>query len=421
MKKVPSLKRIIEKTKSFLLNFVDKKKCSICFSLVFLSSTLLLFSGAANNKTNRYKSASYFANIVKSNPNVDNVAMVVEQNGQETMPDTASELRGLYGAFGNRVTNYAGTINAKKDKQINYVDYPFESNLSFVYIQAGVQVSVSKANENHYRAEFYPLDLMFDFYANDPHNFYSFLYISTGQARQIIDYNHPGYFDKAIPLSELAGNPDFIQICKDELLGKGINLSFDGVKKTYQITNIFYEEYYFYETVYDTIGEFMVGYNQYPDGFNKQATYFLNEYEYQNEFYLNYIKEKYGKGDYTFGAYSIQYKGDFDNTAITAFVKQTSNTLSIVLLIFSIGSVCLAVFCMFKYHLFNLTFCLYFLLSFLVPYFIGSLIWLISKNIIFFSPFYTIGLLIYLIVITTCFVTLFEIKKHIASKEVCYD
>ena len=163
----------------------------------------------------------------------------------------------LYGAFGNRETNYAGTVNAAKKETIKFVDYPIESNLSFVYIQTGTQVSKSKVNENHFRGEFYPLDLMFDFYSNTPANFFSFGYLSTGQARQIVDYNHPGMFDKNIPLSELSDDPAFIQVCHDEILGNGVKLLFNEEEKLYQITNIFYEEDYFYDTLYNSIGDFM--------------------------------------------------------------------------------------------------------------------------------------------------------------------
>lgn len=414
-------KCILQSVKNFFTEFADKRKSIICFALAFLSSIFLLSSGAANNSTSSYNCASYFANIVKDNSDVDNVAMIVEQTSDSVMPDTATELRGLYGAFGNRITNYAGTINASKNRSITFVDYPNNTNYSFVYIQTGVQVSASKVNENHFRAEFYPLDLMFDFYENNPLQFYSFLYISTGQARQIINYKHPGLFNESIPLSELADNPDFIKICKDELLGKGIKLSFDGVEKNYQITNIFYEDYYFYDTVYNTLGDFMVGYNQYPEGFNKQATYFLNEYEYQNEFYLSYIKEKFGKGGYDFDFCSLKYQGTFDFNSATSFLKNKTNVLSIMLLVLSISLILCSAFYMFKSRLFNLTFYFYFMLSFLLPYFIGAIIWLISKNIFFFSPYYTIAVLIYSLVVITSFIIINIIKKQVNNKEITND
>lgn len=412
-----ALFHFLSSTKKFLINIVDIKKSAFCFLLAFLSSIFLLASGAANKSTIGYKCASYYGDIVLNNKDINNIALTVEQNSETSMPDTATELRTLYGAFGTRVTNYAGTINADKKKQISFVDYPFETNLSFVYIQAGVQVSVSKVDEKHFRAEFYPLDLMFEYYPNDPYNFYSFLYISTGQARAIVDYIHPGLFDKDIPLDKLSDNPLFINVCKEDILGKGIKLQFDGAEKNYQVTNIFYEKYYFYDTVYDTIGDFMVGYNQYPEGFNKQATYFLNEYEYQNEFYLSYIKEKYKTDDYKFFSHSIHYSGTINNDLFLSFLNSNSNILSTLLLLLSIIHILSSFFAMLKYRLFNSTFSCYFILSFLFPYFIGSIIRLITKNVSFFSPFYTMGVLISMIATAAIFIILFVVNKALLTRE----
>lgn len=412
---------LFKRIRKLLFDFANIKGFIICISFSFLSSIFLLTAGATNNSTLGYKCASYYANIVLGDENINNVALTVEQNSKNLMPDTATELRSLYGAFGNRETNYAGTINAEKKKQITFVDYPFEANISFVYIQSGVQVSKSKVDKNHFRAEFYPLDLMFDYYANDPYNFFSFLYLSTGQARFIIDYIHPGLFDKDIPLDKLSNDPLFINVCKDELIGKGLNLRFDGIDKCYQVTNIFYEEYYFYNTVYEAIGDFMVGYNQYPEGFSKQATYFLNEYEYQNEFYLNYVKEKYKASDYLFSPHNIKYSGVIESDSLNSFLNNKNNVVSILFVLISVFCILSSLYIFFRFRLFKITVCFYFTFSFLLPYFVGSIIRLISKNIYIFSPFYTIGVLISMIVANTFFIIFFAVRKHSHCKEEKHD
>lgn len=412
------LNKMLEGIKTILFGVRNKKISLICFALLFLSSTLLLIAGSQHSSANLYKSSSYFANLVQSKDDVDNIGFVVKQKEKDSiLPDTASELRSLYGAFGNRKSNYAGTVNAEKKQSITYEDYEINNNFSFVYVQTGVQVSVSSIHPDRYRMEFYPLDLMFEHYPNSAKEYFSFMYISTEQARVIIDYKHPGLFDKNTSIDELLKDDAFVQKCKEEILGKGINLNFDGVVKEFQVTNIYYAEDYFYRTVYNTIGEFFVGYNQYPDGFAKEATYFLNDNEYQNNFYLKYIKQAYSTEKYSFGAVNKNINEDFDNTKAFKFVENQYSFIFALLLIFSILSLATSYYLLFKYRIFNVSFCFYSLLSFLIPYFIGKIIYLLSKNIVFFSPFYSIAILVSILGISLFYIGYFVLQKH-KNKEV---
>lgn len=404
---------IIKKIKHTFINIKDLKKCILCFVLTFLSACTLLFSGTKSPSFNTYSSASYYADIVKRDNRINNIGLVVKQKSKDSiMPDTATELRSLYGAFGNRISNYAGTINAEKKHSINFEEYEITENLSFVYVQTGVNVNKSKVNPTHYRMEFYPLDLMFKYYANSPTKFFSFMYISTIHARKIIDSKFPGMFESSIPTSELANNHEFIDKCEEEILGKGLQMDFDGTVKNFQVTNIFYAEDYFYNTIFRTLGDFVVGYNQYPDGFTKEATYFLNEYEYQNNFYLEYLERRYNDGNYDFGLVSKNYKSEWNYSKGFSFLEKQNYSLFVILIIISVILIIASFILMFKFHLFNLTYSIYSLLSLLVPHFFGLAFYLITKNIGFFSPFYSNASLICVILFSILYLFCFIIGKY---------
>lgn len=410
------LKNLAKAFKGILTGIKDIQKSIFCFCLALLGSVLLLVSGALNSDTHVYKSAQYFASLIGSN-NIKHVGVVVEQMGATEMPDTATELRSLYGAFGNRESNYAGTINASKEKSITFTDLDDDSNLSFVYIQSGEQVSKSKVDDRYYRPEFYPLDLMFEHYAHNPYQFYSFTYISTSHARMIIDKTNPGLFDPTKTIDELLENPLFIEKCK-ELIGTGIGIDFDEFHTEYQITNIYYEHDYFYNIVHETMGEFLVGYRYYPDGFNKQATYFLNEYEYQNNFYLNYIRVRYDTSNYKYSLATADKNINFNLDFAFQFQRSYSNVSYALILIVAIAFFAIYLVIMFLNRLYNLSFSFYSLLSIVIPYALGFIIYKITGNIIYFSPSFTTAFLITMLVTVLLFIILFFIKKNAVVKEI---
>ena len=406
MKRISKLLSIyIFKLKKFFIDVIDRKKSLISFFTFFLGAICLMVSGATNSDTKTYSSALYVANLVEHDNHATHVAVIAEQKENGIVPDTATELRSLYGAFGNRESNYAGTINASKNGEITFADFEQEERLSFVYVQTGVQVSDKKDDDGtiHHRMEFYPLELMFEFYPNDPHSFYSFLYLSTSQARKVIDLRYPGLFEEDISLDELLKNNDFILKCK-EIIGTGVNIKFNETIKNFQITNIFYEKDYFYNIVHRTVGEFLVGYNQYPEGFQKQATYFLNKYEYQNKFYLNYIKEKYSIKKCNFDTASVGMNATINNKLVFECFNQTSNVTSIILLVTSFVFLGFGFVFMFKFRLYNLTFVLYAIVSLMMPFAVGFILWKITDVLAFFSPFFTIALLSTLIIVSTVFI-----------------
>lgn len=414
------LRKFFNFIKSLFTEVKDVKKSVLSFSVFLLCSLLMLASGVFSDNTSLYRSANYFSEVIKTN-NIKHIAVSCESNNGATMPNTSVELRSLYGAFGNRETNYAGTINSTKEKDIRITNYDIESNFSFVYIQSGTEVHAPTEKNKYYRHEFYPLDLMFEYHANNPLDFYSFMYISTTHARKIIDANYPGMFDPDTPLSELLENSSFIEKCREIIENKvPIVVSFEGNNKTFQVTNIFYEENYFYDTVHETIGEFLVGYNQYPEGFNKQATYFLNKYEFQNRFYLDYINKRYSDKEYSLSICDYGGLIKINQKEAMRFRANDYKALSIVLTIASILVLALPVFLMIRYSLFNKTFVLYSTISFFVPYLVCALLYLITKNICVFPPYYSVFVLTISILFATFFIV-FSIFKTKSTKKVNVD
>ena len=398
MKKLKKLfKKFIEACKPYAFT---KNVGKICIFL-FAASLVFLASGAANSSTKVYSSAIYYSELVKNNDDIKYLPLIVEQQDDEhTLIDTATEFRGLYGAFGNRITNFAGTVNADKENEIRFSDIE-TGNLSFVYAHIGFSNSPEKEGTKYYggyRHEFYPLHLLYEGTANKKREDFSFLYLSQSQA------------DKLIAAKEEYNT-------YDDLINESVDLEFNGEVYRWTIDNIYIEEDYFYNAVTNVMGEFLLGYRYYPEGFNKQATFFLNEHEYENKFFIDYATTTYSKSHYTYK--TSDFRIDVNEKIGLSFTSVNLDVISIFILLGALVLIGFAGFFIVQNRYFHsFTYCCYFVLSAIIPYALAHVIFLLFKNTYLFSPFGTTAIMIYIIILVL-FLILAAILFGRKRKPVC--
>lgn len=378
----------------------SKNVRKICIFL-FAASLVFLASGAANSSTKVYSSAVYYSELIKNNDDIKYLPLIVEQQDEDhTLIDTATEFRALYGAFGNRITNFAGTVNADKENDIYFSDIETE-NLSFVYAHIGFSNSPEKEGTKYYggyRHEFYPLHLLYEGTANKKREDFSFLYLSQSQADKLIaakaEYN-----------------------TYDDLINESVDLEFNGEVYRWTIDNIYIEEDYFYNAVTNVMGEFLLGYRYYPEGFNKQATFFLNEHEYENKFFIDYATSTYSKSHYTYK--TSDFRINVSEKKGLSFTTINLDVLSIFILIGALVLIGFAGFFIAQSRYFHsLAYCTYFVLSAIIPYAIAHVIFLLFKNTYLFSPFGTTAIMIYIIILVL-FLILAAILYGRKKKPIC--
>lgn len=399
---------MMKKIKALISKFIKACKPyafdkSIRLTCIFLFAASLTFfiAGATHSSTKVYSSAIYYSEAVKNNDGVNFLPLIVEEKDEEhKLIDTATEFRSLYGAFGSRITNFAGTVNADKENNIYFSDIETE-NLSFVYAHIGFSNSPEKEGTKYYggyRHEFYPLHLMYKGTANKKREDYSFLYLSQSQADKII-----------------AAKPEYDNY--DDLINESINLEFNGEVYSWTIDNIYLEEDYFYNAVTNVMGEFLLGYRYYPEGFNKQATYFLNQHEYENKFFIEYATAAYSPSHYTYK--TSNYRVDVNEKVGLSFAGNDYDVLTYFILLGAfvlIGFGCFFIIKNRYYH--SLAYCLYFVLCILLPYAFFHLLFVFLKNTYIFSPFATIAITVYLIALVL-FLIIFAILFAPKRKVIC--
>lgn len=369
-------KNIFHRIKTFLFHGQKTKQVLATCGFLFLTFSFLLIAGALHNTTPIYASARYMSEVIKNNKTINYVGVLAEQIDEEhKMNSTAAEYRGLYGTFGNRKVNYAGTVNADKSNEVYITDIENCPNLSFLYVSVGYQ---SKPYEDHFMHETYPIELMFDGFTNRMGSDYSFIYLSQSQADALIIKN------KGIEKNDITTS-DY-----EELIKTSTILNINGVDYSFTIGNVFLETNYFYDALHECMGEFLMGYNFYPEGLQKQAMFFMNTYEFQNKTHLQYSIDQYSPQKYSYKLAKENLGEDFNEVKALMFteVNTVKTVFSYVFLTIAImGFIASCYFAYTKKLLEQKANYLYFVISPLIAYFLFYAIFKISNSIYVFSPF----------------------------------
>ena len=388
--------------KAIFLKMCKLKKVKKIFilSLIFLSISLLFPAGSFYSNTTIESTSEYIANIAENHTtNGKYAAMMVEPNDATTMTvrDSYDEFLYLYGIFREGLATYAEAVNSEKSHCVSIKEIDNNINYSFFHIDRGYGAEPYK---DHFKTITYPLEVMFNnHHPYDPKA--SFVYISQSVA------------DKLLNLEGKEHTNDNYQ----QLIHSYITLEIDGKDIVYYIDNIYYETNYFYDALYEVMGDFIVGGAYYPPGvFKKQALFFLRNYSYQNEYYINYANSIYPSSDFNYTVLERNLKNNFtiDYKKIN-FSKNTQyDFLSVLMLVFC-GLNLLA--CLFFIYLNS--FCEkivdHFLIAMflLAPYLVFWFIHLATKNVLFFSSFSTISVLWY----SLAFVVIYAVLSFIKHKK----
>lgn len=367
--------------------------CSISLCGIFCSPSFL-------SATTTESSAAYISEVIKDSE-IDYLPLLIEEEDEKhKVPNTYNEFHALYGAFKESNITYVGSVNGDKEKNISVSNLSTFQDLSFVYAEYFSNVEY----KGHYKHQYYPLELMFyGHHTTYGKTAFSFCYVSQSQADELIESNYFG--DDEINNYE-------------QLLDKVIYINFDGKEYPYMISNIYFEENYFYEGLNDAFGSFLIGYNRYPDGFRLQSCYFLREYTFQNLFYMNRVKTAFGKEHYTAKIGSGLLDKEIDTKRAMAFLNQTDlniflDILSILLLLFFAGIFGIT-FCLFFQQILlkKRAYCLLASVPFVLSFLLFLSIFLIANTIVVFS--FTSCVMFSILLLLSIILSIYFVRK--ASK-----
>ena len=348
------------------------KKAALVGALFFVSFSLFFPAGALTNNAMLENAAYQIADIAKRKTKDGiYVPFIVEpKTEEEQMYNTFTEYFDTRSKFRGHYSRFAGTVNAKKTDTITWNDVS-ENNFSFIYVSTpGFN---NKQIDDHWTHEYYPINLMFKGEHKTNDDALSFLYISKSNA------------DTYLLAKNREATPDNYRW----LLGQNITLDFNSESYTYTIANIMLEDTEYYNDLHSVMGDFFLGYNKYPTGFQKQSLYFLTENVFQNLYYIQYAKTLYdhSKFNYFIGTSNLIGETSINENSIIENIIATNNeTGSIILFVLSFVLMTFAIYFAFKT---KTIYCIPGLLiicgSITLPYLLFKIIFLISENIVLFS------------------------------------
>lgn len=385
--------------KNFFLKIIKSPKASFIIPLVCIFCSILFIfpAGLFYSSTSIETTSEYIAEIA-GNHTISGkyAAMMVEPNDSttKTIRDSYDEFLYLYGIFREGLATYAEAVNSEKSHTVKISELNNNTNFSFFHIDRGYGAEPYK---DHYKTLTYPLEVMFsNRHPYDPKA--SFVYVSQSVADKLLDSEGKEHTDENYK----------------NLIHTYITLEIDGKNTVYYIDNIYFETNYFYEALYEVMGDFIVGGAYYPPGvFKKQGLFFLRNYAYQNEYYIEYATSIYPSSDFQYSILERNLKDGFkvDYGKIQFFKNTRYDFLSIFLLVISILLLLFSLSILFfsksalslKKHIAVFA-------SLFLPYFIFWIIHKLSNSTILFSSFSTISVLWFMLSFIFLYLVLFIVK-----------
>lgn len=391
-----SINKIKPIFKSFIFGF-----------LIITSLSILIIGESFSAKTQLELAGNGITNISthETNGGFYSYMLVENKNKEPGISRAQSEYRFWYDVFNANTQPsrnvYFGVVNGNKEKECHFKDFLSEEPLSFVFSE----VNSNYEYNNHWHHEFYNFELLVrgEHYAS---NFgcYSFCYLTERQAKAYLKMDNPT-------------EEDYLSI-----IGQKITIVLDDVEYLYLISNIIFENSNVTDSLNEILGNWVMSYIIYPEGFKRQNCYVFNVYTYQNMYKLNYIKNNYPSNDYSyvFGVNNLKESNsqlesnislvvDYmnENQSIQAIALQItflllSFLIQVVVLIYVIKSQ----FIYSKYGFIPL------IVSFVILYIAAYLISRLTKMVIYFSYGFLICYFVSLLVwLATVLISYHFIKK----------
>ena len=384
--------------------------------IIVFSFSLIITSGIFFNETVIEKSADYAAHVVeqKSLSKTYCSIFVDKTDDSGEVLDHFSEFHTLYGTFKQTKATFGSFVNADKGMQIVSPEIDGIKNFSLFYLGA---VGTQKY-EDHYKTYSYPFEVMFE--DSRPYDISRYvIYLSKTQADLVLEKRN---------VKKTNGN--YLLEDYRSLLLTLINIEIDGVEADFVINNIFYESNYYFECMSEAVGDFLLMSYYLPVTFSRTNVYFLSKYSYQNEYFMKYIRNGYSNGKYLVRVNHYNIDGDINDDLITSFYYGTLNQsfewITYLLVLIGFAALAFDLFLLIKNKFWlNLSNIPVILLSLLLPYSVFKSIYLVTKNVYFFSFFgmriYLFGATIFIVLLVLIFLVAKQRNKKICLERICFE
>ena len=351
---------------------------SICLSLLGLM--LVFIGGIFSANTQVEKIADYATEVVTTATEKGNLCAITVQATEDSkaIADTESEFHNLYGVFRQKKITFATTINPDREYDISITD--ISENLSLLYV-GPIGTKENNGGENRFRHFVYPIEMMFEDSRHYELNNYV-IYISKTHATKILE-------SKGLEKQE-DGTYTFDDY--ETLVASTISMTFDGADFDFVVQNIYYETDYYYQGLYDVMGDFGIVSYYLPNGLSnkRKNMYFMSDYTYQNKYFMDYINTVYSSKKYLVQVNTHNLTKDINIDRLLSFYYGGSVTRTqwLAIIIFIIGGgLFLSSFCLYFYGKVKrgnkrkvYDYWIWFLLLF-APYLIFQCLYLLTKEI----------------------------------------
>lgn len=384
---------------------INNKKVNLItiLSLIFLSLFILFPAGALHSSSQVERTSEYLADVAANHTTSGKyAAMVVEPNDEteKQVNNAYTEFLLLYGLFREGLATYATVRNADKSHSVLLKEIEDGANYSFLNIDNGYGTVPYK---DHYKHEWYPLEVMFYSDHKGVPGAVSFVFISQSKANLLLDKQGREHTEENYK----------------SLLHSVITLDMDGKDYKFYIDNIYLENNYFYEALHEVMGDFFLGGTFYPKTFKRQAMFFLRDYAYQNKYYINHATSLYSENDFNYFILNRNFKDDFriNENNVVYFGNANGNVACILLTILSVlflsGAILLIALGVYEFSVKNT---LIVTLSTLLPYAVFWITYLVCKNVLFFSNFATNCEIWFILAFVISYIVIFLFKRKHKTK-----
>ena len=402
------------------------KKTLICCSLLLVSLSVLFPAGCYSSNVKIDACATYFSEISKNHAikrgdkNLSGLLVEPKNGGTDKMrKDTDNAITELWGVFKGQNATFAPVINANRENDIHFVDKEFSNEcLPIVYTDVGQSTEVYHTKNGvpvDYKFQSSPLALMFPSLNSGMHSSLH-IYISQAQAERKL---------RAHNMEITKENLQSLQKTKTQMEINGVvynctidNIYLDNFSHNYKFSDY---DYYYGTDIGAVLGDFVfiILYAVWPkdappeDSIKRQSLYIMSEYTYRNRYFFEYAKESYSPEKFLFKYCTANLEDSFipeDSILQGALFPNRGTALCIIFSILSVALLIGSVVLIYLFKLFKQPLSIACILgTSFAPYLVFKLIYLSTKNGLFFSPYalifeFVILIILYLsIFIFNCF------------------
>lgn len=340
---------------------------------------LIFVGGMFSSNTKIEKIADYATNVVLNQTSNKPLCAITigKTDDSGSMPDADSEFHNTYGTFMQYRIAFASAVNPDKDLSINFDSFE-AGNLSMLYGGAVGTIPY----DDHFKHNTLPIEMMFnDEKMYDISNYV--VYISQNQADKILDsYNLPRQANGLHSEAEYGS-----------LLKQLVPISINGTITDFVIQNIYFQFNYYYDSLSEVMGDFVIFSYYLPDNLRAQQRnmYFMDEYVYHNKYFMNYIVNAYPSRTFSLKINHYNITSEIDEDLFLSFYYQSniksSDWINTFLVVIAVLLLVLSLVLTYvgSDNKKSIIFCLLQLGVLFIPYIFFSLLYRLTSNIYFLS------------------------------------